>query len=123
MSRSGAITFDWADGAHTFRLAIGQLRELQEKCDAGPQVLLRRLSDGSWRVDDVRETIRLGLVGGGAAPTRALDLVRVYVDDRPLLENVGPAQAILMAALVGAPDGEAPGKPRRRRRAATTTAG
>lgn len=101
MSRDASITFDWADGTQTFRLALGQLRELQEKTNAGPMELLRRIDSGSWRIDDLRETIRIGLIGGGMKPADALALVKNYVDARPLQESVFPAQYILMAALFG----------------------
>lgn len=104
MSRDASVTLTWADGEHRFRLAIGQLRELQEKCDAGPAEVLARLSSGKWRLDDVRETLRLGLIGGGLSPGDAHRLTVRYVDERPWLENVQPAQAVLMAALVGAPE-------------------
>lgn len=104
MSRDASITIAWADGEHRFRLAIGQLRELQEKCDAGPAEIAARLSNGRWRLNDVRETIRLGLIGGGMAPGDAHKLTVRYVDERPWLESVQPAQAVLMAALVGVPE-------------------
>lgn len=110
MSRSADVTLAWADGEYKFRLAIGQLRELQEKCDAGPQTILTRLAAGSWRVDDIRETIRLGLIGGGLKPSEALTLVQRYVDDRPLGESVQTAQAIVLVAVFGAPDEPTPGK-------------
>lgn len=101
MSRDGSITFVWGDGEHPFRLPIGHLRELQEKCDAGPAEIAGRLANGRWRVDDVRETIRLGLIGGGMTPADAYTRTVRYVDERPLLESVPAAQAVLMAALVG----------------------
>lgn len=101
MSADGSISFLWADGEYRFRLAIGQLRELQDKTGTGPFVLFSRFMDGSWRVDDIRETIRLGLIGGGMKPTDALVLVKRYVDDRPKVENVTPARLILAAALFG----------------------
>lgn len=118
MSRSAQITLDWADGTFLFALKWGQLAELQEKCDAGPYVVLGRLAEGSWRIGDISDTIRLGLIGGGMAPLDALKKVRTYVEDRPPLENVRHAQAILSAALLGAPD-EQPGKPRAGSRRAT----
>lgn len=104
MSRDASIDLDWADGTYKFRLGIAQIRELQEKCDAGPVFILERLVKGTWRVDDLLQTIRIGLIGGGTKPEVALRLVRTYVEGRPLLENVQYAQAILGAALVGAPD-------------------
>lgn len=97
----GKLTLAWGDGEHDFLLPIGQLRELQDKTDAGPQEVFTRLSTGRWRVDDVREPIRLGLIGGGMKPSDAMVLTKRYVDDRPLLENLKVAQAILMISLVG----------------------
>ncbi|WP_341989757.1 GTA-gp10 family protein [Azorhizobium sp. AG788] len=114
MSRAGDITLTWGDGEHLFRLGIGQLRELQEKASAvrvrmgaepiGPAFLAAEIGSGRWLVDDLRETLRLGLIGGGLKPLEALTLVQRYVDDRPLNENVIPAYAVLSAALVGALD-------------------
>jgi len=101
MSRHGDITLTWADGEYIFRLAIGQLRELQEKCDAGPLEIYRRMFSGNWRIDDVRETIRLGLIGGGQVPpAAALKLCERYVDARPLLESVEVARVILGVVLL-----------------------
>ncbi len=106
MSRDASITLDFADGTYKFRLAWGQLAELQENCDAGPYVILERLQNRSWRLNDIRENIRLGLIGGGMDPVSALKLVKRYVEDRPLLENVKLAQAVLTVALIGAPEEE-----------------
>ncbi|RKD61556.1 gene transfer agent family protein [Rhizobium sp. WW_1] len=109
MSRDAKIILAWADGDHVFRLGWGELEELQEACDAGPYVLLGRLYDESWRLADIAETIRLGLVGGGMAPTDALKKVRFYVKGRPPMENLQFAQAILSAGVVGVED-EKPGE-------------
>lgn len=108
MSRDATISFDWADGEHQFRLAWGELIKLQEACDAGPQVIFSRLCGPHWRLEDVRESIRLGLIGAGMAPERALKLVREYVEARPPMENLVLARAIVGAAVMGPAD-EAPG--------------
>lgn len=104
MSRSGKVEFDWADGRHAFRLGIGELEELQEKTGAGPYELLRRLHSGAWRVAEVRETLRLGLIGGGMAADAARRLVDRYAGPGQLLDAVVPALVVLNAALAGAPD-------------------
>ena len=104
MTRSAEVTFFWADDEHSFALKWGQLIELQEKCDAGPYVILERLAANAWRMEDISEIIRLGLIGGGMPPVPALKLVKRYVKDRPPVESVQPAQVILAAALVGAPE-------------------
>lgn len=106
------VDLTWSGGEHTFDLSkIELLRALQEKCDAGPAFVLARLAGGQWHVDDVIVTIRLGLEGGGESKEEARRLVKIHVEDRPLAESVLTAQAILMAAIYGAPeDGEDAGE-------------
>ncbi|CAN7431842.1 gene transfer agent family protein [Rhizobium rhizogenes] len=94
----------WADDDYVFRLGWGELEELQETCNAGPYVILARLYDDTWRIGDIANTIRLGLIGGGMKPVDALKKVRAYVQDRPPYENITYAQAILSAGIVGAPE-------------------
>jgi hypothetical protein len=102
--RDARVEFDWGDGTHSFRLGWGGLAELQEKTDAGPYVVLQRLHTGAWRIEDISNIIRLGLIGGGMEPVAALKLVRAYVEARPPMENLIPGQVILSAALTGAPE-------------------
>ena len=109
MSRDASVTLAWADGSYTFRLAWAGLIELQEQADAGPFVILDRLTRGTWKVGDISNTIRLGLIGGGATPADALKLTQRYVESRPPLENVMLARGILGIALQGAAD-EVPGE-------------
>lgn len=104
MSRDGRVDLDWGDGTYSFRLAIGQWAELQEKCDAGPFRILSRLQSGDWRFEDIVNVIRLGLIGGGMTPVDALKKVRAYVDERPPMENLLPAIGILSSSLYGAPE-------------------
>lgn len=102
--RSARLELDWGDGTYEFRLAWGQLIELQEKCDAGPYVILQRLQTGAWQMQDINNVIRLGLIGGGMSAADALKKTRAYVEAFPPFENLIPAQVILGAALMGAPD-------------------
>jgi hypothetical protein len=99
-----AIDLDWGDGTYRFALPLAQLEELQTLCDAGPIVIAGRLEAGMWKLADVYQTLRLGLIGGGMEPVKALRLVKTYVADRPWLENVMPALAVLQAVLIGKPD-------------------
>jgi hypothetical protein len=94
----------FADGEYDFRLAWGQLVELQEKCDAGPLFILNRLNSGEWRIEDISNVIRLGLIGGGLKPSEARTLTVRYVEERPLLENHMLAVVVLQAALMGSPE-------------------
>lgn len=104
MNRSAICPADFAGEERTFRLSIGPLRALQEKTDCGPMELLQRFAAGTWRVDDLRETILQGLVGGGMPSPEASRLIRFNFDDLPLQPFVILAQGIVMAALVGAED-------------------
>ena len=122
MSLSGRITLFFGDVEHDFRLAIGQLRELQDKTGVGPLTLFRRVLSGDWRVDDLREVIRLGAIGGGMTPLHAADLVKRYCEARPLMESVEPALLILQAAITGTEQEQPPaGKPEADPAATTST--
>lgn len=105
MAAHGGVTLAWADGEHVFNISkIGQALELQDKCGCGIGEVMRRLLNGTFHVNDFREVIRLGLIGGGMKPTDALALVKRYVDERPWNESVLTATAIISAAMVGIPD-------------------
>jgi len=90
----------WTGGEHPFLLRIGELRALQQKCDAGPMFIMTRLLTGSWMVDDVIETIRLGLIGGGMDQAEARKLVNKYVGDGAYQKNVLAAVAILRISIM-----------------------
>lgn len=94
----------WAGGKHDFGLPLELMRALQDKCDAGPQWILMRLTSKQWLIDDVIQPIRLGLEGGGMEKEAARRLVQKFVEDRPLTLSVLTAQAVLMAALFGDED-------------------
>ena len=58
-------TIIWSAGEHEFRLAIGELRAIEQQSNAGVAVILRRLMTGDWYIDDIAGVLRLGLVGAG----------------------------------------------------------
>lgn len=100
MASVGEITQPFAGAIYRFAFGIDQLRELQEKTGDGPRPVYRRLCEGDWRVDDIRETIRLGLIGGGMSPSKVDSLIRRHVDRRPLMENERPARDALASVLI-----------------------
>lgn len=106
MSRDGSVELDFAGERRKFRLAWGELELLQESRETGPYILLDRLLSGHWRVQDIAEVIRLGLIGGGARPDEAQKLVKAYVQARPPLETLVIAQRVLGAGVAGTPDEE-----------------
>jgi Phage tail tube protein, GTA-gp10 len=99
----------WADGEYWFRLPLGMIRELERNCDAGVYEILMRFGSGKWKADDMREVIRCAAIGGGDLnPAQVTARMKTYVDDRPLLESVPLAIAILKCALEGPPGEDFP---------------
>lgn len=106
MSRDASVEFVWGEGETKFALRIGELRDLEKKRDnTGAIEILRRLEEGTYLVDDVRETIRIGLIGGGKTPSEAHRLTVRYFDELPdLMFNAVCARAILLASVTGDPN-------------------
>jgi hypothetical protein len=132
------VTLPFADGEYVFKLPVGQLVELQGKCgNVGVSQIFARLVSARFRdtqsgavvfnpltatffYEDVAETIRLALIGGGeglvdgkpvqVTPTLALKLVRDYVHARPLQESWTTAVAVLSAFMIGYTDPDKPEK-------------
>ena len=100
----GLVELNWPGGEHAFRLRLGELQALQEKCDAGPELILQRVRLGVWQVNDLFETLRLGLIGGGVDRDSARKLVIDAFERTPLMEFKTPAIEVLAAALIGVPD-------------------
>lgn len=106
-----AVTLTWPGGEHPFALPIGALRALQEARDAGPEELLNRIRLGTWRVDDLTQVLRWGLVGGGAMDAaEAARLVTGLFDLHPAAQFKLAAFGVLEHALFGPADDPA-GKP------------
>lgn len=95
-----------------FALGFGELRILQQECDAGPPVILNRLVSNEWTVEDVSSTIRLGLIGVGESQGDAMERVKLYVHDQPgaWTEFALVAAGILARELHGPPGEEQPEK-------------
>jgi hypothetical protein len=106
------------------------IEKLERVCGAGMGEILGRLQgrgfnaltgmpDPVFRHADIRETIRLGLVGGGATDAEATQCVVEAVDGRPIAEHLGLAAAIMTAYAFGVEDalGKSAGPPAKRPRA------
>ena len=106
MSRDGSIELPFNGQRTMFKLAWRELMKIQEACDAGPYVVLDRLVSGRWRLQDISEVIKWGLIGAGMPQAEALKLVESEVQGRPPLENLVIAQTVLGAGVVGAPEEE-----------------
>lgn len=121
-----ALELEFADGVYLFDLKLPQLAELQEKRGVGVFALYGRVvkgryilggetigapAEGEAFAEDIFETIRLALIGGGkgevdgqevtVSAARARSLVERYCHDAPLREPWALAAAILGARVEG----------------------
>jgi hypothetical protein len=105
--RSTKITFSWAEGGeYSFDLPLKEVEQLESDTGFGVQMLLYRIQQGQHFSKEPRLTILYGLLGAGMATVKARSLVKQWVDDRPGKERDLPAQTILMAWMLGAPEGK-----------------
>lgn len=54
--------------AFTLRPTFAALKELEDRTNAGLVELVMRLSGGRWRITDLYEIIRAGIIGNGQKP-------------------------------------------------------
>lgn len=95
----------FGDGEKTFTLTDTVIAELQHKTGVGIGALFRRVIEyREFRLTDITEIIRLGLIGGGVNPQEAQRLVDTYAKDRPIDETLPLALDILDARWNGKPE-------------------
>lgn len=99
MNHQAEVVIDFADGSYTFRLTVKQIIELEEKCGAAFAIIHARLWQGLYTANDVVETIRLGLIGGGMDPVKAKQLVERY--GVPFKYSFPVARAVIGAVMWG----------------------
>lgn len=117
MSRSATVgPLFLGEGRYEFRLGIGELEQLEEQRlrtlarfglptgEASLERVLLRLGDGQLILDEVRQVLRLGLVGAGMAKEEALSLVERHVVPPDLKAGASKAFLVLSAALYGVAD-------------------
>lgn len=119
------IDLKFADGEYKFALGLAQIQEIQRACDAGIGAVYARVLQGrvasdvtvghsgyaAYRLEDIVETVRQGLIGGGeglvdgqvvkVSSLRANELVDRYLHAMPLAEQWNLAAAILFAKIEG----------------------
>lgn len=91
----------FGDGEKTFALTIPMIHELERKTGHGVLALYSRLRMQQAGLNDITETIRCALIGGGTEPREAAELVYTYAENRPLGESLGLAITILSARFFG----------------------
>lgn len=105
--RSAKITKFFGDGPHDFCMRIGEIEELQELTEVGLLSTLDRIT--MMFIKDIKEVLRLGLIGGGLDKAKAYQLVTRHVVEAYLIDAASLAGEVVQAALRGAPE-DAPGE-------------
>ena len=112
----GSVSISWRNGDDEFNIAqFKGVFALEEKCGCGIYEVAGRLQSvlahaeagqigGRAYFNDIRETIRRGLSGGGQEPEEATKSVATHVDGQPLAHSVLVAFKICEAYLIGVPD-------------------
>ncbi len=108
MSDDTAFTGFLGDGEHAFQIKGKHIPELERLSGVGIGSLFKRLTEGHFRHADIRNVIRLGLIGGGEmTPQEVSDFCALWVTDRPMIESYPIAVSIMERLWFGAPVVEA----------------
>ncbi|TPL52036.1 gene transfer agent family protein [Mesorhizobium sp. B2-4-4] len=110
----------FGDGEKTFALPAEQILELERKTGNGFGTIYARCMTGQSSFDEVIETIRLGLIGGGTSPKEAQALTNAYARPTPFARNYQLAADILEARWSGKVEAPAPDAQHDLRQAAAT---
>ncbi len=104
------IKLKWSQGEHEFALNLSELRALEDAVDAGFCAIHQRFEYAVWSTNDVIETLRLALIGGGMEAAEAMKIVQRAVTEQPILEPATVAQKVMRVCMTGSltlPDDEA----------------
>jgi hypothetical protein len=128
MVKRADVTLEWANGEYLFALKGREIEALEAECinpstngvGIGLGAIWARVMGGTWYRSDIRNIIRLGLMGGGMGPIEANRMCKTYVDDVPISSQMpnfqNPncpllvAQVILSAAVIGVEGEESSGE-------------
>lgn len=102
------LVCEFAGKKREFQLLFGGVLDLEEAVGEGIGRIFIRLVGGQFKIKDVRETLRLSLIGGGMSVARAQILIEDHFDQRPLMEHAGLAGEILSALMTGVEVDDAP---------------
>ena len=91
----------FGDAERDFALTDAMVTELEAKTQTGIGALYLRIVGSQFRLTDLTEIIRLGLIGAGTNPEEAARLVRTYGENRPLDEVFPLALSIIDARWSG----------------------
>ncbi len=99
------MTQVFGDNEYIFALTWPGAQEWEEKTGRSLyQTFDAMVATKTGYVSDVKEIIRISLIGGGMAPAEAFRLVKQYVENRPLSESLPIALAAAEAFIFGTDD-------------------
>lgn len=102
-------TVFFGDKERPFTLTDELVTELETTTGTGIGTLFQRLMAQAFKLTELAEVIRLGLIGGGANPQEAERLVNSYARNRPIAEVLPLATEILAARWLGVDEVQANG--------------
>ena len=93
------------DQEHRFEILGKHVAELERLSDCGIGTLFKRLSSGYFKHADIRNVIRMGLIGGGdeMTPQQVSDFCKLWITDRPIIESYPIAVGIMERLWFGQP--------------------
>ncbi|EJF91684.1 GTA-gp10 family protein [Bartonella tamiae] len=101
MSKEMSIIESFGDKDYIFKLNYKTMIIVQNEIDAGPLVILKSILNGTFKVEHISTILQWALVGGGLTANEALKLVKIYVQDMPINDNLELAMKIMSAAIYG----------------------
>lgn len=107
MAAVGTVRLIWSGGEDDFCAAkIGTQLAIEERCKSGIGAVYQRVCDGTWKIFDISEVIRLALIGAGMEAAAAKEKVDVHVLENPngLAPSILLSMRILEAVIVGVQD-------------------
>lgn len=91
----------FGDREREFLLSDPMIAELEHQIGTGIGTLFARLARSDFRLNDLTEIIRLGLIGAGTDPQEAFRLVETYARNRPVAEILPLALDVITARWMG----------------------
>ncbi|MEO9340478.1 gene transfer agent family protein [Mesorhizobium sp. SB112] len=91
----------FGDSERRFALPPELILELERKTGNGIGGLSRRFFSGDFRHQELLETIRLGLIGGGTEPEEAASLTAAYAAPLPVMELYALALPVMETVMFG----------------------
>lgn len=96
----------FGEGPQTFALTDDMITELERKTGKGIAAIHRQILGMEFSAEVLREIIRLGMIGAGMTPEKAMQLCATYATNRPVAELFPLAFEILEARWNGTEGGE-----------------